>query len=455
MLSPQALYPSVLAWLQALEVPRHRTARAALAHQVTAVLIGQDLRKAARMRALLSPQPVPARRRYRRAAGCLDRPELRSAALTGALVRATLALVEPDPAGSPTAGLTHLALDSVRCGPWEVFTLGVVWQGRVVPVGWEVLPYPWPAGQVRPAVCRLIRRVAAAWPADRPAQFTADRAFPSYDLFRELRAAGWGWTVRLQARHWVTVDEAVQQVRQVLPRGRLAGWTALPGSYGQGARAVAGTVVLGRGLVVLPAHQRTVGSLRHRQAQAARRDRHRASKHPDQDPAHLAATDQWVVLHHRTAPGWTPPTPAVERLAPACYRRRWATEGSYRDAQGGWDGQAGWQLETAVARLSDAAAVDSLAGLWALATLLQTWLGDQIGRPDAPPEVRAVARQWATTDRLSVWARGHFALTEPTDWLVPWITATCARGADRIRAAPVAPRSPTALPPPRPLRRVA
>src|SRR2546429_74207 len=83
------------------------------------------------------------------------------------------ALVPPD-----RDGRTHLALDSVRCGPWEVFTLGVAWHGRVLVVGWAVLPYPWPKGQFTPTVCRLVRQVAAAWPADRPAHLVADRAFP-------------------------------------------------------------------------------------------------------------------------------------------------------------------------------------------------------------------------------------------------------------------------------------
>lgn len=157
MLLPVQLYPVILAWLNALEVGRHRTGRAALAALVTAVLVAQSLRPTALMRALLSPRPVPARQRYKRLARLLGSPWLTPAWLTPVLVRAALSEVPPTPSG-PLAGLTHLALDSLRCGRWEIFTLGVVWAGRTLPVGWTVLPYPWPPGQFTPTVCQLLRR---------------------------------------------------------------------------------------------------------------------------------------------------------------------------------------------------------------------------------------------------------------------------------------------------------
>src|SRR3989442_9929829 len=131
MLSPAEVYPLVQDWLHAMGVVPHRTAGAALAQLVTALLVGQSLRPSALMRALLSPHAVPARQRYKRVARFWERPWLTSAWLTPRLVRAALELVEPDGWG-PTAGLTHVVLDSVRCGSWEVFTLGVVWHGRVV-----------------------------------------------------------------------------------------------------------------------------------------------------------------------------------------------------------------------------------------------------------------------------------------------------------------------------------
>ena len=55
------------------------------------------------------------------------------------------------------------------------------------------------------------------------------------------------------------------------------------------------------------------------------------------------------------------------RAAGASYRRRWAIEGSYRDAQRGWDGHHGWDLERVAARLSVSGWVEQVVGLWALA----------------------------------------------------------------------------------------
>src|SRR5947209_20400164 len=105
----------------------HPAAVQALAHLVTALLVGQSLRPTALMRALSSPLPVPARQRYKRVARAWTRPWLSPAGLVPRLVPAVLAVVPPD-----RSGLTHLALDSVRCGAWEVFTLGVAWNGRVL-----------------------------------------------------------------------------------------------------------------------------------------------------------------------------------------------------------------------------------------------------------------------------------------------------------------------------------
>jgi hypothetical protein len=424
MLSPQEVYPLVLSWLQALEVCRHPAALSALAHLMVALLCGQSLRPSALMRALLSPGPVPARQRYKRVARFWERQWLTPAWLTPRLVRATLALVAPDGRG-PTAGLTHVVLDSVRCGPWEVFTLGVVWHGRVVPLSWAALPYPWPKGQVTPTVCRLVQQVAAVWPDGRPVHLVADRAFPGQKLFRTLRGVHWGWTVRLRAPMGVTVDGGACTVRDLLARARPHGWTVWAGAYGQGAKALPTTLVVGRGVAVWPAHQRTAASQQSRAARHAARVRTRRYRY-----ASVTETDPWVALctTHTT---W----PAAVRS----YRRRWATEGSYRDAQSGWDGQHGWDLEPVLTQARTAGQVERVVGLWALGALLQTWLGAQVAH--GPDGVRAVAAQWTTTGRLSVGAQGQCALREPL--LATWVAPTLQEGAARVAAAP-----PVVLPPP-------
>ena len=424
MLSPQELYPLVQLWVHALALAPSSAALSALTHLLVALLGGQSLRPSALMRALLSPCPVPARQRYKRVARFWERPWLTPAWLTPRLVHAALTLVEPVPWG-PAGGQLLVVLDSVRCGPWEVFTLGVVWHGRMLPVSWAALPYPWPKGQVTPTVCRLLRQVGAVWPPDRPGHLLADRAFPGDKLFRTLRQLQWDWTVRLRAPMPVTADGVAQTVRDLLRQARPHGWTVWPGAYGRGRKALPATLVVGRGLVVLPEHQRTVGSQRPRAQRQAERLRVKRYRYTC-----VAETDAWMVLC-TTLPTW----PDAVRT----YRRRWATEGSYRDAQSGWDGQHGWNLEPVLTQARSAGQVERLVGLWALGALLQTWLGSQVAH--GPDGVRAVAAQWTTTGRLSVWAQGQCALHEPL--LAAWVAQTLRAGAARVAAA-----LPVVLPPP-------
>ena len=436
MPSSVELYPLVLAWMQAL--PAATVARpagvSALAHLVTALLVGQSLRPSALMRALLSPVPVPARQRYKRLARAWTRPWLSPAWLSPRLVAAVLALVGPE-----RDGRTHLALDGVRCGSWEVFTVGVVWHGRVVPVGWAVLPFPWPKGQFTPTVCALVRQVAAAWPAERPAHLVADRGFPSRALLLTLRRVGWGWTLRLPARSWVTVDGQLHWVRRLLDQADPLTWWVCAASFGGGPHAVPGRLVLGQGLPVVPAHQRGPASLARRAAQRARRQHHVAGKHPERRrPDASVQTDAWVVLFTSH-----PDTHAALRS----YGRRWAAEGSYRDAQAGWDGQHGWDLERVLATLTDPQRVERVVGLWAVGALLQTWVGHQLSQPAAPPPVLLIRREWTTTGRLSVWARGQFALTDPSGRLRPWLRQTLTLGARQLSAGPLRVRQPTRLAP--------
>src|SRR5207244_2728849 len=155
-------------------------------------------------------------------------------------------------------------------------------------------------------------------------------------------------------------------------------WTAQPAHYGHGPQALPGTLVIGQGLAVLPWHQRGPASVHQRLAQYGRRQAHLARKHPRQRPDAARQTDPWVVLFtsHST---WL--------AAVRSYDRRWATEGSYRDAQSGWDGQHGWDLEVALARLSDAVVVERVVGLWALGALVQTWVGHRLGQRSAPAPV--------------------------------------------------------------------
>lgn len=404
MLAPAELYPAVVAWLQVMGVVGHASGLASMSEVVTALLIGQSLRPSNLGRAILSPATVGARHRYRRVRRVLTRARLSSGVLTPVLGRTALALVSDR--------VPHLAMDTVRCGRWEVITVGVVWHGRVLPVGWEVLPYPWPKGQFTPAVVRLLWRVGQTWPAARRPHLVADRGFPSLKLFRAVEQLGWGWTIRLRAKLNVGIDGTPQALADLIAASRPGIWSCRPITYGTGRQRVAGQLVLGRGdaLPVLPRHQANPGSRRQRERRQAARVREIAGKHPARRTTSAQQTDGWVALF-TSHPTWLDATRS--------YTRRWTAEGSYRDAQGGYDGQHGWDLEPTVARESDPQVVDCLFGLWALGSVIQTSLGDRLSRPDGSPAVRHARARWTTTDRLSVWMRGRFALTDPFGDLRP------------------------------------
>jgi len=416
MLAPAELYPAVRRWLQVVGAVPHATGLASVAHLVTALLISQSLRPASLARTILSHAGVPARQRFKRVRRVLTRARLSSAQLTPQLVRAAVSLVG--------GRQVHLAMDTVRCGAWEVITAGVVWHGRVLLVGWEVLPYPWPKGAFTPAVIRLAQRIDQAWPDGPRPHLVADRGFPSLKLFRALEQVGWGWTIRLRAKLNVGIDGEVHTLRDLIQASRRGQWTCQSITYGTGRQRVAGQLVLGRGdaLPVLPRHQANPGSLAQRRRQQTLRQREVRAKHPQTTLAQQ--TDGWLILF-TSHPDWL--------AACTSYTTRWATEGSYRDAQGGYDGQHGWDLEPTLSHEADPQVVDHILGFWALGSLIQTSLGEQVGRADAPPVVLQARARWTTTGRLSVWMRGRFALADPSADLRSWILHSLDYTAQRLR----------------------
>ena len=238
----------------------------------------------------------------------------------------------------------------------------------------------------------------------------------------------WGWTVRLRATHRVTLAGQVQSVRTLVAAASAEGWTAQTVQYGPGPHALPGVLVIGQGLAVLPWHQHGPASVQQRLAQHGRRQAHLARKHPRQRPDAARQTDPWVVLF-TSQPTWL--------AAVRSYDRRWSTEGSYRDAQGGWDGQHGWDLEVTLARLTDAVVVERVVGLWALGALVQTWVGHRLGQSSAAAPVPLLRGEWTTTGRLSVWARGQFALTDPSGRFRPWLRQILTAGAHRLALTPL------------------
>ena len=421
------LYPVVLTWLQAVGLTPHRTSQRAVAALTTALLLGQSLHPAALLRALPSSPAVPARQRYKRLARLLDSPALTPAVTTAALVRGSLRLFPPQ---APT-----LALDTVRCGGWESITVGLVLEGRVQLLSAAVLPVPWPKGRFWPTVLHALQQVHDAWPPDAPApHLVADRFFPCQQLFARLAQWDWGFTLRLRATQTVTVDGTPQRVRARLATAVPEAWTRVPAAYGQGRAAPAGQFVVGQGLVVLPWHQRDAASARARQRRARQRVHDRKqTRHPG-----VAQTDAWVALFSSEATTLG----AVRR-----YRQRYTIEGTYRDLQGGWDGQHGWDFEVVATAQPAAAHVVALLGLAALAHLLQQWLGSQLGHTHSSGAGRWQHLAWTVHGRLSLFTRGRFALTDPSGHLDDWLRTTLAAGTARLTCPwPVAAAPPRTLP---------
>jgi len=429
------LYPLLEGWLAALGVAPHRTGRAALAHLLTALLVAQSLQPTRLLRALLSPLAVPARQRYTRLQRLLASPWLTPAWLTPQLVRGALALQSREAA--------TLALDSVRTGPWDSFTVGLCGHARTQLLAWLVLPFPWPKGAVPRTVRALLAQLAACWPAWAPRpHLVADRLFASYALLAQLGPLRWGYTLRLRANQIVTVDGVARRVRALLQELPPEGWTLVEAAYGQGPRAVPGRLVIGRGLPVLAWHQRDGGSARARQRRQRARA-HDAGYGRKDRPTAAAETDGWVVLFT------TEPTVlgALRR-----YGQRYGAEGSYRDLQSGWDGRHGWDLEPVATRQATAARVAALLSLCALGQLVQHWVGSQVEHPAAAGPARWLAHAWTVHGRLSVWARGRLVFELRDHQLAGWLTATLQQGTAALQAAPVARVGPRPLRPATPTR---
>ena len=405
---PQS-YLLLLGVLKPLLGPMHTASLAAVQALVWAVLLSQSLHPADLARALPDLQTRHARQALRRVRRLLGRPVLSSARLTPCLINAALRLV---PAGE---GL--VVLDSTRCHRWEVFTLGVVFHGRVLPIAWSVLPYPWPKKQFTPTVVALLDRTLAAWPPDRPVHLLADRGFPSLKLFRCLER--WqherllGYTVRVRAADWVRQPsgEAVKvaALEQAVPAGT---WTQQPASYQQRKQAgPTATLVVGSGLPVYPSHQLGPADCARRWRRAQRREAHVRSKRQ----AHSPQTDRvWALLS--TAGHWRP--------AVAYYLRRFTTEGTYRDLKS-------WHLAAVAAHETAAVHLDALLGLAAVSYYVQVSIGAAAGRA-AEEAARARQQQWSTTDRLSVFWRGRQVLHDRAhDWR-PWLRAHLPAIADEL-----------------------
>lgn len=387
--------------LQSLLGPIHAATLQAAACLVFALLNSQSLHPADVSRCLPQASSKLARQGFKRVRRALQRSQLGSNFLTPLLLPAALGLVSDHE--------VRVVLDSTRCLFWEIFTLGLAFHGRVLPVAWAILPYPWPKNAFTPTVVGFLQRFLQCWPQDRPLHMLADRAFPSLKLFallqRSAQRLSLGYTIRLRASDWVRLaDGQAIKVGDLEATIAVGDWRTWQVSYQHAGKAGPQTLlVIGRGEPTYPAHQQGPADCARRQAREKRRIAHLLSKKQPQAPD----TDRvWALLT----------TESLVSEAIRQYALRFSTEGTYRDLKS-------WGLEAVAGHEKDARHLDGLMGLAILSYLVQAAVGWKAGRTDNA-QARARQRQWTTTDRISLFWRGRQVLHDPAwDWR-PWLSVT-------------------------------
>lgn len=180
MTTVQVGYPSVHRWVKEVLGRTHTTIIMTIAWSVLCLLVAQRVTSAALARALPAEQVGSGRSCLRRVRRWWQGPALDQATISPALIRLALTLVAAQPV---------VAMDTPRLGPWEVWLAGIVVAGRTLPIGWAVIPYPWPKGRFRMTTLALIQQLQQAFPAGVRWTLVADRGFPSARLFAQLRQA--------------------------------------------------------------------------------------------------------------------------------------------------------------------------------------------------------------------------------------------------------------------------
>src|SRR5215467_13253803 len=216
MTTAQVGYSPVYRWVKQVLGNTHTTVVLTVAWAVLCLLVVELLTSAALARALPAEQAGSGRSCLRRVRRWWQGPALEQATISPALIRLALPLV----VGQPV-----VALDTTRLGPWEVWLAGIVIAGRTLPIGWAVIPYPWPKGRFRATTLALLQQLQQAFPAGARWTLVADRGFPSAVLFAQLRQGGKDFSVRLRLSDWVTVDRVYAMVVEHLEAGRLCGAT--------------------------------------------------------------------------------------------------------------------------------------------------------------------------------------------------------------------------------------
>jgi hypothetical protein len=318
-------------------------------------------------------------------------------------------------------------MDTTRLGPWEVWLTGIVVAGRTLPIGWAVIPYPWPKGRFRATTLGLLQQLQQAFPAGVRWTLVADRGFPSAKLFAQLRQGGTDFSVRLRLSDWVTVAGVYATVAAHVAAGRLRDGQRTAATMGRGRPdqpLVPGWVVVSAAVAPPPKHKQNPGTARERAKRAKAHAQHRRHKQGRQTPPPSAMAQRyahtWVLF--TTAPTVT--QAVVE------YAGRMSIEETYRD----WHHH--WAVRAAVVGLPTEAMVGRLIGVVCLAYTVQMHLGQRVRVHPLSQQRRA---QWTVTDRVSWFWCGQRLFDDPGyDWS-GWLAQQWESLEQLVAAAPATP----------------
>src|SRR5262249_23944952 len=379
---------------------------------------------AALARALPAEQAGSGRSCLRRGRRGWQGPGLEPATISPALIRPALPLAVGQPVG---------ALGTTRLGAWARRVVRVVIAGRTLPIGWAVIPYPWPKGRFRATTLALLQQLQGAFPTGMCWTLVADRGFPSAALFAQLRQGGTDFSVRLRLSDWVTVRGVYATVATHLAAGRLVVGqrTAATMGRGQPAQPLApGWAVVSDAVASLPKHKQTRGRARERAKRARAHAQHRAHKQgrktkpPSATAQRYAQT--WVLFT-------TAPT-VVHAVAE--YAQRMPIEETFRDWHSGWGGR------TAVVKLPTEAMVDRLIGVVCLSDTLQMHPGK---RGSVDPRGQQRRPQWTVTDGVSCfWCGQRLFEDSGHDWS-GWLPQQWESVGQPVAAVQATPRPEPAL----------
>jgi hypothetical protein len=402
MTTAQGGYLPVHRWVKHVLGSTHTTVVVTVAWAVLCLLVAQRVTSAALARALPAEHAGSGRSCLRRVRRWWRGPALNQATISPALIRLALTLlVAPQP--------VVVALDTTRLGPWDVWLAGIVVAGRTLPIGWAVIPSPWPKGRFRATTLRLIQQLQQAFLAGVRWTLVADRGFPSAALFAQLRQGGTAFSVRLRLSDWVTVDRVYAPVSAHLVAGRLVVGQRTAATMGRGTveqPLVPAAIVVSAVVVTPPHHKQNPGTARERAHRAQQHTQHRKHKQGRK-------TTPPSAVAQRYAQTWVLFTTALTvAQAVAEYAGRMSIEETYRD----WHHH--WAVRAAAVNLPTEAMVARLIGIVCLAYTVQMHLGQRVSTDPVAQRRRA---QWTVTDRVSWFWCGHQLFADPgydwTDWL--------------------------------------